>query len=263
MTIAEWLKVAKKQLNSKDISTYILDSEILLSYVIKKNRTFLHSHDNNLLSLRERIVANRLLKKRSKNIPVAHLVGEKEFYGRSFVVNKKVLIPKPESEAIIDFLKKIAGQKPLSVIDVGTGSGCLGITAKLEIPNLNITLSDIDKNALKIAKLNSKLLNCTVNFVRSDLLEKTDANFDIIIANLPYVSKSWSVSKETNFEPKKALYSTHGGIFLIKKLIKSSHSKNLILESDPRQQTEILDFAKKYNYTLVEKTDYVMHLESY
>ncbi|MCA9338881.1 HemK family protein methyltransferase, partial [Candidatus Saccharibacteria bacterium] len=191
--------------------------------------------------------------------------GYKEFYGRNFTVNNTVLIPRPESEIIIEILKEIVLDTQ-TIIDVGTGSGALAITAKLELPQANVFASDISEEALSIAKQNAQKLNANVIFLKSDLLKETNDAYSVIVANLPYVDRNWDYSFETKFEPSLALFAKDNGLDLIKKLIAQTQKKLpsggfLLLEADPRQHQVVLDFAKEHGLSLFKKQDFIVVLK--
>jgi len=262
MTIADWLHTASTKLKQAGIDSYRLDSELILEFVYKKNKTYLHAHSTDKIAKNVVNKANKLLNLRLKRVPIAYIFGYKEFYGRNFIVSKKVLIPRPESEAIVNFVKKISKDNIKTILDVGCGSGCVGLTIKLECPGFDVSVSDISNSALKIAKLNAKNLDASVNFIKSDLLNDTPEDIDVIVANLPYVDKSWPISPDTKYEPTVALYADDEGLEIIKRLIQQSKSKYLILESDPRQQNAIIEFSKKYNYKLLDKDNYVVCLKA-
>jgi release factor glutamine methyltransferase len=289
-------------------------------------------------------------------------LGKKEFYGREFLVSPDVLIPRPETEVIVDIVKerfdkqfsfsdpslsktsyagkpaepsyrtnlsvasgidvfdcegvksskenclsnhfKIRGD--LKILDIGTGSGAIAVTLACELPGARITASDISTKALTIAKQNADGLGAKVKFVESDLLQnicnnlssfnpvesssrklhrkphcklracsKTadndnlNAKFDVIVANLPYVDKSWPVSPEINHEPKTALFAADNGLELIKKLILQAPeylAKNgrLILELDTRQMKTVQEFAARYGFKTLDKRPFclVLHRKS-
>ena len=204
-----------------------------------------------------------MISQRVNRIPIAYIIGHKEFYGRNFNVNENTLIPRPESETIIDILKKIYSKKTTKLIDVGTGSGCLGITAKIEYPALEVTLIDISQQALQTAVLNAKALAARITALQSDLLANYTKKADIIIANLPYVDRTWDRSPETNHEPSLALFADDNGKDLIKKLIVQSTSKisdggYLIIEADPFQHGDLIKFAANKSYTLFMQQDYIV-----
>lgn len=206
--------------------------------------------------------ANQLLKLRLQRRPLAYLLGQKEFYGRLFTVTPDVLIPRPDSEDIIDLLNQI---KPTNLLDVGTGSGCLAISAKLELPQTNVTASDVSHAALKIAQLNADSLKAQINFKKSDLLTNITKNYDCIVANLPYVSTNWPTSAELKFEPELALYANDNGLSLVKKLVRQATKlqttqQSLLLEADPRQHQTIANYAQNHGYCLTIKCNFILVL---
>ena len=262
-TIKSWLENATNQLRDKNICSAKLDAEIILSKCLAKDRTYLVAHDTDILTSKNQIIADRMLKKRQKQTPIAYLINEREFYGRTFFINKDVLIPKPESEAIVDILKNIDLSNCRNLVDIGCGSGVLGISAKLELPNLNVTLVDISSKALRVASKNCQKLKANCKLIKNNLLTNIDKKFEIIVANLPYVDKKWLISEESKFEPKLALFANDKGLELIRILVNQTKSNltsggYLILEADPRQHDEIKKIAKDNNLNLVTKTDYIL-----
>ncbi len=270
--INQWLTDATAKLTSVGIDSAHLDAELILAYSLGKNRTFLHSHSEQIICSKDLKISNSYLLKRLKRMPIAYILGFKEFYGRNFKVNPNVLIPRPESEEIIEILREILPPTtyhllPTNLVDVGTGSGCLGITAKLEFPYLDVTLTDISQKALNIATLNAKGLVADLKCLKSDLLASIRSNPNIIVANLPYVDKNWDCSPETAFEPSLALFADDGGKLLIKRLIIESSQKlspngYLILECDPRQHKSLTAFAKKHSFKIISKTKFVLAFQS-
>lgn len=273
LAIKDWLHDATRELTKAGISSAKLDAEIILAHTLRENRTYLHAHDDELLSPRRLEIADARLQLRIDRTPVAYIVGHKEFYGRLFRVNPSTLIPRPESETIITLLKELAAQStldlhdsPQRLVDVGTGTGCLGITAKLEIPELEVTLVDISRHALKVAETNAKWLHAKVALTRSDLLIAYPFQADYIIANLPYVDPDWERSPETHFEPALALFADDEGLALINKLIEQAPSRlnpggYLLLEADPRQHAAIIKTAKSFGFSLHEKRDFIIVLQ--
>lgn len=256
MTIQEWVKYATKELVGVGIGTAKLDAELILSHTIRKNRTWIHMYHDEELEPRAQEIADARLSLRLDRVPLAYIIGHKEFYGRRFEVTPSVLVPRPESEAIIDLLKElIPDTKSLltgikRLVDVGTGSGCLGITARLEFPELDVTLTDISKHALNVAEKNAARLGAEVTTIRSDLLENYYLKPDIIVANLPYVDINWDHSPELDHEPAEALYADDGGLLLIKRLIDQAagilpKDGLLILEADPEQHEALMYHAKQ------------------
>lgn len=260
MTIDSWLQKASQDLAKASIDSAQLDAQLLLSAVLYQPREHLLAHSDQKLSDTELIQANKWLDRRINREPIAYILGHKEFYGRDFMVSPSVLIPRPESETIIKMLKEL---QPETIIDIGTGSGCLAISAKLEISRSYVIATDISEDALQVARQNANGLNAEITFVVSNLLSgiktiKSD-NPITVVANLPYVDNSWSTSPETKFEPSLALFAKDDGLELIKKLIlqakkKLRHGDNLILEADKRQHEQITQHAQKHGFSL-EKTE--------
>jgi release factor glutamine methyltransferase len=268
MTIDEWLDEATKMLADAGIASARLDAELILSHTMREPRTYLHAHGDEIIDDKHEDIAAARLELRREHTPVAYIVGHKEFYGRRFKTSPAALIPRPESEAIIDLLRDIVPKNlPLlperqRLVDVGTGTGCLGITAKLEWPELDVTLIDNDIHALNLAKQNAEMLQADVHSVKNDLLGSYGAVVDYIIANLPYVDREWEVSPDTQAEPQNALFASNGGLALIRRLIEQSTLQlkpggHLLLESDPRQQHKIIEFAKSLGFKHLQTEGYI------
>lgn len=271
--INQWLHSATVQLAGAGIGSAKLDAEIILAHTIHQKRTFLHAHGEELLTLRQLEIADARLQLRLDRTPIAYILGHKEFYGRQFRTTPATLIPRPESETIITILKDLIAKNTPSIsgtkrlIDVGTGTGCLGITAKLEIPELDVTLSDISRHALTIATFNAKKLRADVTTLQSNLLDEYPFQPHYITANLPYVDPSWERSPETNHEPPQALFANENGLHLIRLLIKqvSILPKNemyILLEADPRQHARIIQLAKASGLTLERTDGFIVCLKS-
>lgn len=264
-----WLRAAAAEMSALGIDSARLDAEIILAHTLRKPRTFLHAHGDEPLSLREYEVANARLQLRLDRVPIAYIIGHKEFYGRSFRVTTATLIPRPESEVMIELLDELLKQPGSlaykTLVDVGTGSGCLGITAKLEHPDLSVTLLDVSNYALKIAEQNAKSLSADVTILRSDLLKQYVLQADIILANLPYVDASWEVSPETRHEPSLALFADKNGRDLIEKLIPQAASHQpahglLLIEADPWQHSALISVAGDYGYSHLQTREYIIAL---
>lgn len=258
MTITSWLKEAARELHNHHIESARLDAELILSHTIRQPRTYLHAHGDESLDSKHEDIANARLELRLDRTPVAYIVGHKEFYGRKFKTTPAALIPRPESETIITLLAesipKIRERSAdkLRLVDVGTGTGCLGITAKLEWPELDVTLTDTSVHALNLAKKNATLLRADVHFIKNDLLSGYGPT-DVIIANLPYVDRSWEVSPDTHAEPTEALFAANSGLALIFRLLDQAVSLlrpdgSIFIESDPRQQERIIQHASQLGY---------------
>jgi len=273
LTVNDWLADATRQLVFNNVPSARLDAELLLAHTLRQPRTWLHGHGDDILEDRMIEIANARLDLRIDRVPVAYIVGHKEFYGRRFKVTTATLIPRPESEALIEVLngtlpknESLLNERPLRLVDVGTGSGILGITAKLEHPELDVTLADISRHALKVATTNATTLHAEVTALQSNLLADYPFVADIIIANLPYVNPEWERSPETDHEPPLALFAEKNGLSLIFELLIQTKSKlvnggKLILEADPEQHPDIIKEAIKNGLVLTETNDYALLLE--
>ena len=266
-TVNAWLKNAISELNNSNIKSASLDAELILASTLRKDRTYLHAHDNEAIPPRFLQIADARVALRKDHVPLAYILGSKDFYGRHFKVTPAVLVPRPESEQFIETLKDLMPKNEslfdsqITLVDVGTGSGVLGITAKLEFPEINVTLLDIDRHALSIAKENTTRLEADVRQDTSNLLGSYYSKADFILANLPYVDKDWNSPYllELGHEPEIALYANDDGLQFIKRIIiEAKHKLNkggfLLIESDIRQQADIRRFARDNGYE-VEKTD--------
>lgn len=265
MTISEWLMNTTEQFSRSNIPSARLDAELILCHMLGVDRTWLAAHGDESLARAAlshtngvhpggiKAYGEKLVLGRLKRQPIAYLLGHKEFYGRDFTVNKHVLIPRPETEALIELAKKhgLSG----NLLDVGTGSGAIGLTLWHELQDISLTLSDISEEALEIARKNAKQLKVKpVRYVTSDLLDhwvvhETPQDFDVIVANLPYVDRSWERSPETDHEPYLALFARDGGLELIKRLIDQAaqllkSGSYLLLEADPEQHSAIIEHGK-------------------
>lgn len=211
--------------------------------------------------------------------PVAYQKGLADFYGRDFCVNPNVLIPRPETEAIVDMVLNLLGKPYLpgvkpskarlaqnaKVLEIGTGSGCIAITLKLEAPELDIVATDISDKALGVARANTKKFGVNIKLRKADLMDGVTEQFDLMIANLPYVDKDWDWldKKALSYEPSLALYAEDHGLKLIFRLIEQAGERrtpSLILEADPCQHDDIVNFAAKQGYSLIEKRGFALLL---
>jgi len=261
--VRAWLRDAAEALALRGIPSALLDAEIILGHTLRQSRTWLHAHGEDPIEPRKLEIADARLDLRKDRVPVAYIIGHKEFYGRLFHVNPSVLIPRPESEEIIEQLKKCVTATDSTLLDVGTGSGCLGITAKLEFPHLRVTLADISPHALTVARGNADDLSADVTLIHSYLLEHIVERFGIIIANLPYVDTAWERSPETNHEPAEALFAKDAGMSLIKKLISEAPgsltaSGRLLIEADPEQHDALCELASLHHFSVVTRSHYII-----
>ena len=266
-TIKAWLDTASKQLRAADIPSATLDAELLLGDFLVKDRTWLIAHDTDAIDQADLERLNTALERRLQREPLAYIRGYKEFYGRKFTVSTDTLIPRPETEVMIDLLAPLV-KKGTRLLDVGTGSCAIAITAALEYPELSVDATDVSEAALEVAQKNAEALSAEVHFARSNLLDTVNGTYDMICANLPYVDRSWEVSKETRSEPSLALFADDDGLALIKQLIEQapahlSRSGFLLLEADPRQHDAIIEFAHGFGFDWYETQDFIVVLQKH
>lgn len=260
MNLHTFVTKATRRLTDANISTARLDCLVLAQHVLGKNKAWILAHPDYEPSEEQMRALHAFIKRRSKRHPVAYLTGNQEFYGRSFAVTPDVLIPRPETEALIEAAKNA---QPKTVLDVGTGSGAIAVTLALET-TAQVTATDVSPTALQVAKNNALHLNANVVFKQSNLLKDITGRFDVIAANLPYVDRRWQRSPETAFEPRLALFAEDSGLRLITRLITQAQNHlalngRLILEADPRQHQAIIDIAQ--NFT-TKNHDFVVELQS-
>ena len=253
MTICEWLKNTAQKIDR-------LDAELILVHFLQaSDRSYLAAHSDDELS--DTSTIDSYAARRAEGEPLAYILGYREFYGRRFFVTPNVLIPRPETETIIDIVKEL---KPAKILDVGTGSGCIAITCALET-DTQVDAVDISDDALRIAQKNAAHHGAKVNFHKSDLLTNFTPEPDtVIIANLPYVDAGWDWldHKSLDHEPSLALYAEQDGLELIYKLIDQypSNAAGLILEADPCQHEAIINYATKNSLKLEKQQDYIIFL---
>lgn len=287
MTIQEAILIGTKKLKNLNASTSSsLDAEVLLSFALNKPKTYLITHANKKLSKKYIQTYIRLLNQRTKGKPVAYLTGHKEFFGLDFKVNKNVLIPRPETEELVELaINKITSSsfsrpRILRIVDIGTGSGNIIISIARSMMTkptsrtgrqankrplrsakaghaMEYFASDISKQALAVAKKNAKTHKVKIKFKQGGLMSPwKKEKLDVIVANLPYGWKEWknNTSAETQglkFEPQTALFTDNNGLALYEKLFQQlakrmSKPSMVALEFDPRQKIQIKKLVDKH-----------------
>ncbi len=232
-TVLKLTNRAATILSEKGSETPRLDAELLMCHLLKwENRVKIYTEHNRPISPKEVENYRQLIIRRAKGEPVAYITGKKEFFGFSFKVTKNVLIPRPETELLVEktvsLIKKSNRQHPLKIADVGTGSGCIIITiGKLSQRPAKLFATDISEKALTIARENAKIHNIDISFIKTDLLTDLEENFSLIVSNPPYIPfKDERVDLNvTKYEPKTALYGGKKGTEIIEKLIKQSFKR--------------------------------------
>lgn len=219
----------------------------ILSYLLQKDTSYLFAHSDEELPKEVSEEFFKIINKRQKGYPLQYILGSTEFFGRNFKVNENVLIPRQDTEISVEnILKVIESDKLKSMLDIGTGSGIVAITVKLET-GIETYACDISRKALEVSMENAKNLEANVNFIESDLFKNINKKFDIIYSNPPYI-KSKIINtlqiEVKDFEPKLALDGGEDGLYFYKKIIKDAPqhlNKNgyLIFEIGHDQAEEI------------------------
>jgi release factor glutamine methyltransferase len=223
VTIREALRSAAERLELHHISNSRLTSELLIAHTLSVSREYLYSHDDQILTDDESQKIEDLLYDRIGGVPLQYIVGRQEFWGRYFSVNPSVLIPRPETEYIVEtVLEKQGSQTSQSLLDVGTGSGCIAVTLALEIPTATVFAADISEAAVRVAKQNAGKLGAKVNFVCMDVLDAVSGRFDFIVSNPPYVRRDdiTRLQREVReHEPSVALFSPEDELAIYRRLV--------------------------------------------
>jgi len=198
------------------------------------------------------------IKRLNDGEPVQYIVGDVDFYGNIIKVDKRVLIPRFETEGLVEIALKYLTNTNLDIIDLGTGSGCIPITLKKKLPNINMDAVDISKDALELAKENAKLNNVEINFVHRDMLKPIEKKYDCIISNPPYIPYDEEVMDIVkNNEPHLALYADNNGLYFYEGILKNykDHLKDkyyIFFEMGYNQGERIKELALKYLDCTVE-----------
>jgi methylase of polypeptide subunit release factors len=333
--VSDWLRQSVASLKDAGISTARLDCLVLLEDETGQDRAWLLAHPEYVLQGSDLKKLNTKITQRVQHVPLAYLRGKAEFYGHEFIVNAHTLVPRPETEGIIELLRTVcnressviswqdqshrrekgrgsksistptakqsslvhtdAGYKvvwekhpgdkrrpssaavarsthlrdndaSLKLVDIGTGSGAIAITAKLEHPNAIVTATDIDENCLATARDNAQRLNADIEFLHGNLLEPlTTGPKDqilILLCNLPYVPDNFQINTAATHEPRHALFGGPDGLDLYRELfaqIKAqSHQPDYILtESLPPQHATLAGIAQSAAYKLTQTSDFI------
>lgn len=259
MIIQSCLEYGRNKLKNNNNSNSSLEPEILLSFVLKNSKEYVLAHPQKTVSKKQITQFKNIINQRKKGVPIAYIIKEKEFYGLNFYVDKNVLIPRPETEMMVELADNwIKLHNSKTIIDLGTGSGAIAISLKKLNPKAKIIAVDLSKKALKVALKNARKNKVKITFTKGNLLDPViKQNPDVICANLPYLRDNYlkklpkQISQSLKYEPKMALAAGKDGLKIYCKLfgqIKKSGIKFnfLIIEIDNNQKKSAIVLAKKY-----------------
>ncbi len=267
MTVLDILQSTTAYFKKRGIENPRLNAEHLLAHSLGRKRLDVYLEFERDLAEPELAPLRELVRRRGQNEPLQHLLGTVEFCGNIFLCDKRALVPRPETEEFVEFLDpEIRGQKSeVRIIDVGTGSGVIALSLAAKFPDAEIIATDISDDALLLARENAvRLGTARVQFLKSDLLENVDGKFDLMVANLPYISRHDrdQLAPEVLRDPEVALFAGEKGDEIIRRLIETAPShlsrKGLLaLEIGLGQEPALLDLLRDKNYGDIEaKNDY-------
>ncbi len=260
MKILDAIKIGSNLLKEKNIPSHILDSELLLSKTLKKSREKILTNLEKKIEKKNFYIFKGYLNRRSKNEPIAYILKEKEFWSKKFKVNKDTLIPRAETELLVDELLKMYRGKKISILDIGTGTGCIIISL---LSNLKKSIGigiDISKKAILIAKINAKNINVynRIRFINKSVENIFNVKFDLIVSNPPYLQRKdiKNLSEDIKkYEPRMAIDGGKDGLDLIKKVIYKSKyilkiNGSLALEIGNEQIKEVSKILTDNNFRI-------------
>ncbi|QCI20909.1 peptide chain release factor N(5)-glutamine methyltransferase [Buchnera aphidicola (Hyperomyzus lactucae)] len=258
MNIQQWIKRSIKKLSNVDNPQY--EAELLLSYVSRCDRSFIITSDNIELSHEQNEHLNDLIYRRSLGEPIAYIIEEKEFWSLSLRVSYDTLIPRPDTEILVECVLSKIHSKSTSILDLGTGCGAISLALASTCSDWNIIGIDKSEKALNIANINAIKLNLkNVSFFFSNWFSHINQKFNIIVSNPPYISKKELdfLKKDIFFEPWDALISNNNGLSDIENIIKQSNHYLfiggwLLIEHGWKQKSQVQSLFKKYNFFEIE-----------
>jgi release factor glutamine methyltransferase len=259
MNALELINFGAKELRQKKINTSRLDSEILLSKILNKKREEILTNLNQEITKYHFCKYKKLILRRSQKEPIAYIVKEKEFWSKIFFVSPDTLIPRPETELLVEKLIKIFREKKISILDIGTGSGCILISLLSELKKSKGTGIDISNKALLIAKKNADCHRISnVKFLGKSLESELNQKFDLIVSNPPYIKSSEIKNLQEDikrYEPRIALDGGNDGLDLIRKVIYKTPSilkvkGMLALEIGNEQFKKVSEILIKKNFRI-------------
>ena len=266
MTVLEVLQATTAYFKKHNVENPRLNAEHLLAHVLGRKRIELYLEFESVLTESELAPLRNLVKRRSEGEPLQHLLGTTEFCGLTFLCDKRAMVPRPETEELVELVESKIENRELRIVDVGTGSGVIALTLAVKFPEAEILAVDISDDALALAQDNAAKVKLAdrVRFLKSNLLENVDGTFDLVVANLPYISTQDhdTLSREVLHDPAVALFANARGDELVRELIAQAPSQlrpggMLALEIGIGQSEALLSALAEKNYRDISfKNDY-------
>jgi release factor glutamine methyltransferase len=258
MTTDAWLAEKTVLLRLAGIATARLDCLILLEDVLHTDRTHLLAHPDTALSAEQQVRLTKMMQRRAVHEPLAYIRNKVEFYGRSFYVDARVLVPRPETEAIINLLTRATLPGQPVIADIGTGSGALAVTAALELPQAHIIATDISSDCLEVAARNARQHHVDITFLEGALtkpLATLHSYPNILLCNLPYVPTAYPINQAAKYEPASALFGGNDGLDLYRRLFTEIADLEqapilIFTESFPDQHADLAAITNRAGYRL-------------
>jgi release factor glutamine methyltransferase len=257
MTVLDILQSTTAYFKKREIESPRLNAEHLLAHSLGKKRIELYLEFERVLTETELAPLRELVKRRGQGEPLQHLLGTVEFAGRVFLCDKRALVPRPETEQLVELLKSQVPNPKSQILDVGTGSGVIALSLATMFPETAITATDVSEDALALARENAERLGLTsrITFLAGDLLLYVNHVYDVIVANLPYVSSAdrEGLSREVRHDPEVALFGGERGAEIVRRLIETAPSHLnagglLALEVGLGQADDLAAFMAEKNY---------------
>ena len=266
MTVLEVLQATTEYLKKHNVENPRLNAEHLMAHALGRKRIELYLDFERKLAETELGPLRELVKRRNEGEPLQHLLGTVEFCGLNFLCDKRALVPRPETEQLVELVESKIENRKSRIVDVGTGSGVIALSLAAKFPEAKILAADVSDDALALAQENASRLNLTgrVQFLKSRLLENVEGAFDLIVANLPYISTQdrHTLSREVLRDPEIALFAGAQGVELVHELIAAAPSRlrpggMLALEIGLGQSEALLSALAEKNYRdICSKNDY-------
>jgi len=267
MTVLEVLQATTAYLKKRNVENPRLNAEHLMAHALGRKRIELYLDFERALTETELAPLRGLVKRRSEGEPLQHLLGTVEFCGLTFLCDKRALVPRPETEQLVELVESRIENRELRIVDVGTGSGVIALSLAAKMPEAQVLLGvDVSEDALALAQENAARLNLNgrVQFLKGRLLENAEGAFDLIVANLPYISiqDRHTLSLEVLHDPEVALFAGAQGDELVRELIDQARFRLrpgglLALEIGLGQSEALLSALAEKNYRdISSKNDY-------